>query len=81
MGLGLIIQRRSHFPPRGVAGMLRNRWPEWIGMAGRNAPEWVAGMDRNQWPECVGIRRPLPFCEKSQIFLISGKAYWRNLFP
>jgi hypothetical protein len=39
-----------------VAGMLRNRWPEWIGMAGRNGPEWVAGINRNQWPECVGIR-------------------------
>jgi len=56
MGLGLIIQRRSHIPRGGVAGMLRNRWPEWIGMAGRNGPEWVAGINRNQWPECVGIR-------------------------
>lgn len=40
MDLGLIIQRRSHFPLRG----------------GRNESEWPAGMDRNGWPECVGIR-------------------------
>ena len=56
MGFSLIIQRRSHFPQGGVAGMLRNRWPEWLGMAGRNGPEWVAEINRNQWPECVGIR-------------------------
>ena len=36
--------------------MLRNGWPEWIGMTGRNGPEQVAGINRNQWPECVGIR-------------------------
>ena len=40
MGLRLIIQRRSYFPP---------------GRDGRNAPEWVAGMDRNRWPESIGI--------------------------
>ena len=56
MGLGLIIQRRSHVPSGGVAGMLRNGWPESIGMPGRNGSEQVAGIDRNQWPECVGIR-------------------------
>ena len=39
MGLGLIIQRRSHFPLGG----------------GRNGPEWPAGMDRNRWPESIGI--------------------------
>jgi predicted nucleic acid-binding protein len=27
--------------------MLRNRWPEWSGMSGRNAPEWVAEIKRN----------------------------------
>jgi len=47
MGLGLIIQRRSHIPRGGVAGMLRNRWPEWSGMGGRNQSESVAGMRRN----------------------------------
>jgi len=26
----------------GVAGILRNSRPEWIGTGGRNAPEWVA---------------------------------------
>ena len=47
MGLGLIIQRRSHVPPRG--------WPECSGMGGRNQSEWPAGMDRNRWPESIGI--------------------------
>jgi hypothetical protein len=42
--------------PLGVAGMLRNGWPEWIGIPGRNGSEWVAGINRNQWPECVGVR-------------------------
>ena len=71
MGLGLIIQRRCHFPPEGwpecsgiggrngsewPAGMDRNGWPESIGMAGRNRSEQAAGIDRNQWPEYVGIR-------------------------
>jgi len=55
MGLVSIIQRRSHLSP-GVAGMLRNGWPEWIGMPGRNGPEQVAGINRNQWPEWPGIR-------------------------
>jgi len=50
MGLGLIIQRRSHFP-LGGAGMLRNRWPEWPGIAGRNGSERVAGMRRNTQAE------------------------------
>ena len=39
MDLGLIIQRRSHFPLGG----------------GRNESEWPAGMDRNGWPESNGI--------------------------
>jgi hypothetical protein len=39
MGLGLIIQRRSHFPS--------GRWPECSGMGGRNQSESVAGMRRN----------------------------------
>ena len=26
----------------GVAGILQNRWPEWIGTDGRNASEWPA---------------------------------------
>jgi hypothetical protein len=47
MGSGLIIQRRSHIPPRG--------WPECSGMGGRNESEWPAGMDRNRWPESIGI--------------------------
>ncbi len=47
MGWNLIIQRRSHLLSGRVAGMLRNGWPEWIGMPGRNGPEQVAGMARN----------------------------------
>jgi len=47
MGLGLIIQRRSHLPPGG--------WPECSGIGGRNGSEWPAGMDRNGWPESIGI--------------------------
>jgi hypothetical protein len=47
MGLGLIIQRRSHFPLGG--------WPECSGIGGRNESEWPAGMDRNGWPESIGI--------------------------
>jgi len=39
-----------------MAGMLRNGWPESIGMPGRNGSEPVAGINRNQWPEGVGIR-------------------------
>ena len=39
MGLGLIIQRRFHFPLGG----------------GRNQSEWPAAMDRNRWPESIGI--------------------------
>jgi site-specific recombinase XerD len=39
MALGLIIQRRSYFPPGG--------WPEWSGTGGRNQSESVAGMRRN----------------------------------
>jgi hypothetical protein len=38
MGLGLIIQRRSHLPQRG--------WPECSGMGGRNPSEYPAGMGR-----------------------------------
>ena len=34
----------------GVAGMLRNQWPDKIGIGGRFAPEWVAGMVRNTHP-------------------------------
>ena len=47
MALGLIIQRRSYFPPGG--------WPECSGMGGRNQSECPAGMDRNRWPELIGI--------------------------
>ena len=47
MDLGLIIQRRSHFP--------RGGWPECSGIGGRNGSEWPAGMDRNGWPESIGI--------------------------
>ena len=47
MALGLIIQRRSYFPPGG--------WPECSGMGGRNQSECPAGMDRNRWPESIGI--------------------------
>ena len=50
MGLGQIIQRRSHVTLGGVAGMLRNGWPESIGMPGRNGSEQVAGMRRNTHP-------------------------------
>jgi len=28
---------------RGVAGLLRNRWPESIGISGRNASEYAGG--------------------------------------
>jgi hypothetical protein len=48
MGFGLIIQHRSQVPQGGgrnqsecPAGMLRNRWPEWIGISGRNGPEYA----------------------------------------
>jgi len=41
MGRGLIIQRRSHVPQGWVAGMLRNGWPESIGISGRNASEYA----------------------------------------
>jgi len=58
MGSSEIIQRRGQ-APLGVAGMLRNGWPESIGMPGRNGSEQVAGINRNQWPECVGIRKRL----------------------
>ena len=47
MALGLIIQRRSYFPPGG--------WPECSGMGGRNESECPAGMERNRWPESIGI--------------------------
>ena len=47
MGLGLIIQHRSHLPQGG--------WPECSGMGGRNESECPAGMDRNRWPESPGI--------------------------
>jgi hypothetical protein len=40
MGLGLIIQRRSHVP-QGVAGMNRNRRPDSIGNSGPNASEYA----------------------------------------
>ena len=45
MGLGLIIQRRSHVPPGG--------WPECSGMGGRNESESVAGMGRNTHPPFI----------------------------
>jgi len=55
MAFGLIIQRRSHVPRGGPecsgmggrnqsecpAGMDRNRWPESIGISGRNASEYA----------------------------------------
>jgi len=44
MGLGQIIQRRSHVPLGEVAGMLRNGRPESIGMPGRNVSEYAAGI-------------------------------------
>jgi len=43
MGLGLIIQRRSH-ASQGVAGINRNGRPEWIGIGGRNASEYALAM-------------------------------------
>jgi hypothetical protein len=42
MAFGLIIQRRSQVPLGGLAGMLRNRWPESIGISGRNDPEYAS---------------------------------------
>lgn len=48
MGWGLFIQRRSHFPKRGVAGMLRNGWPESIGISGRNASDYAVGVQLNE---------------------------------
>jgi len=36
---------RSH--PAEVAGINRNRWPEWSGLGGRFRPDWVAGFGRN----------------------------------
>ena len=44
----------------GVAGMLRNQWPDKIGIGGRFAPEWVAGMVRNT-QTCRGCRSVLHF--------------------
>jgi len=63
MDLGLIIQRRSHFPLGG--------WPECSGIGGRNGPEWVAGINRNQWPECVGIRNKAGEGPKLLVFYTS----------
>ncbi len=40
MGSVSIIQRCSHISP-GVAGMDRNRWPESVGISGRNASEYA----------------------------------------
>ena len=54
MAFGLIIQRR--LGPSGVSGMLRNGWPESIGMPGRNESEQVSGIGRNQCPAWPGIR-------------------------
>jgi hypothetical protein len=61
MGLGLIIQRRSHFPPGG--------WPERSGIGGRNESEWPAGMDRNRWPESIGIsgRNALEYAQRNGV--------------
>ena len=58
MALGLIIQRRSYFPPGG--------WPECSGMGGRNQSECPAGMERNRWPESIGIsgRNASEYAEK-----------------
>ena len=40
-GLGFNYPAPLSFPPRGVAGMNRNGWPESIGISGRNAPEYA----------------------------------------
>ena len=54
MGWMGIIQRRS-FYSGGMAGILRNRWPECVGIPGRNRSESMAGMRRNGWPDSIGI--------------------------
>lgn len=41
MALESIIQRRF-VTPAGVASLLRNRWPPWIGISGHNASEYAA---------------------------------------
>jgi hypothetical protein len=82
MGLGLIIQRRSHFPhwgggrnaPEWVAGINRNARPEWIGIGGRNRSESVAGMRRNTQHNCKHPRLILFFPMKSP------KNAWSNEF-
>jgi len=43
--------------------MLRNRWPEWSGMGGRNAPEWVAEIKRN----IQSFRESLRIPEKDKV--------------
>jgi hypothetical protein len=64
MGLGLIIQRRSHLP-------------SWGG--GRNQSECPAGMDRNRWPESVGIsgRNASEYADKG---LLSSTSGGRNIY-
>jgi hypothetical protein len=48
----------GRLPPESVADILRNRWPESIGISGRLRPEWAAGIERNmQFIELIGIKR------------------------
>ena len=74
MGLGLIIQRRSHIPQGGgrnqsewPAGINRNRWPEWIGISGRNGPEYAhrelkaavySLLGEKKWESLIDIKSP-----------------------
>ena len=51
MALKRIIQRRFNHPFRGgrigsewVAALLRNAWPGWTGISGRNASEYAFGL-------------------------------------
>ena len=43
------------YPPKTMAGIEWNPWPESIGMGGRNEMESPAGIPWNQWPDCPGI--------------------------
>ena len=58
MGLGQIIQRRSHVPLGEVAGMLRNGRPESIGMPGRNVSEYA--QKPKKWGNCRNDQNRLP---------------------
>ena len=67
--------------PEWVAGFLRNRWPESIGIGGRLRPESAAGIVRNMQISIYYLsQREWNYSIKNQILASGGGSSLQSLF-